>query len=160
METSGGSPTRTGACAAVTPRRKVRRERRVRLLMTWAIGIPPGRWANLFGDERYHQLLETKAGVAEPVECAGNHRPVGGRVFTARHVAEQLLYHTLMTLRCTGEQLAESARILEIRVGNPGYPRGGIQIEQDLFHPGAGRFFGAEHQLVLVATHADGIEFL
>src|SRR5215831_6058626 len=99
METSGGRPTRTGACAADSPLRKILRESLTRRVMTFAMGTPFGE------NEREKKLFKMKSGILKVGERAVDARLVGRCFVPAREVPENLLDHALLALFRSGQDL-------------------------------------------------------
>src|SRR4029434_4247028 len=132
METSGGRPTITGACAMVRPLRKILLDKRTRLVITCDIASPP--W---FGfSQSYqsdHQFLEAIFRFAERFRSLLEKLPVRRRILPAGHVAKDLLDEAFLALRSLCQDLAELSRVVELRAGDSGHRAVGVQIELHLF---------------------------
>src|SRR5262249_40017848 len=139
MEISGGTPTTTGTWAAVSPLRKILRDKRTRLVITCDTGFPPpiSRFARL--DQGYHQFPEMIPGLSKSLPRRPEHRPVGWSVQASGHVAEDLFDHALLTLRALRENSAEFPGTRELRGLDSGDKAFGIQFQFHFLGLGAPR---------------------
>src|ERR1700722_11136535 len=99
MATSGGSPTVIADPDSVNPRRNLRRETRLRLVITCDMRTPfltrklPG------ADQRQNQRLKIIIRSLEILEDAVQRGSVRRRFHAARGIAEILFHHALLALR-------------------------------------------------------------
>src|SRR5215471_2555381 len=99
MEISGGTPTTTGTWAAVSPLRKILRDKRTRLVITCDTDLPPCVCKFPRFNQSHHQFPEMKAGVPKRLCCRAQHGAVRWRVQASGHIPEDLFHHALLTLR-------------------------------------------------------------
>src|SRR5215472_8310856 len=71
MEISGGTPTTTGSWAAVSPLRKILRDKRTRLVITCDTDFPPHVSKFPRFDQSHHQFPEVESGLSKRLgRCA------------------------------------------------------------------------------------------
>src|SRR4051812_10097184 len=100
IDTRGGMPTITGTWAAVSPRRKILRERRLRLVIICDIGNAPC-FCNFGRSYQFdQQVFEVIARLAKTVHSLFQHRSVRWSIQPAGHIPENLFDDTFLTLRC------------------------------------------------------------
>src|SRR5947209_1466729 len=127
IEIRGGTPTITGSWAAVRPFRKIRRDRRVRLVITCDMSRPPWIWKFPQFYQSDHQLFKPIVRFPKRLECPIQYGPVSGRILPSGHIPEELLDHAFLALRRPGQELAEFSRAAKIRSLNSGHPPFRIQ---------------------------------
>src|SRR5262249_19475645 len=139
MEISGGTPTTTGTWAAVSPLRKILRDKRMRLVITCDTDLPPRVCKFPRFNQCHHQFPEVKTGVPKPLRRGAEHWPVGWRVQASGHIPEDLFDHALLTLRALRKKGAEFPGTRELRGLDSGNKAFGIQVEFHFLWLGAAR---------------------
>src|SRR5437870_5319208 len=96
IEIRGGTPTITGNWAAVRPCRKIRRDRRVRLVINCDICRPPWIWKFLQFYQSDHQFFEPVVRFPKRLESPIQYGPISGRILPSGHVPEELLDYAFL----------------------------------------------------------------
>src|SRR5215813_6317656 len=94
----GVTPTTTGTGAAVSPLRKILRDKRTCLVITCDTDLPPCVCKFPRFNQSHHQFPEMKAGVPKRLCCRAQHGAVRRRVQASGHIPEDLFDHALLTL--------------------------------------------------------------